>query len=268
MAEYLAPGVYVEEFDSHPQPISGTLTLINNETAQLLLESIKRTTKIAEADWASFNHSDPGITLIELCAWLIASLVYSENGASDARLEAARRAFAMLGAPQSAPSVSESLVRPRFFAGRLLDAATLTAEQDYQREKLRQHNRTLHGVGIVAGLGVQIDTSGAEPRVAVAPGCALDFLGEEVAISQRVTLRLPFDAREAFVSIRRWERPRDPLPSLSGCESTAIEEATIIAISERVPATAIALARLIQGSTGWSVDPDFGATLSASRPRP
>jgi len=49
---------------------------------------------------------------------------------------------------------SHSLERPRFFTGKLLTTEDLALEQQYFREKLRRHNRSLHGFGIVSGLKV------------------------------------------------------------------------------------------------------------------
>jgi hypothetical protein len=46
------------------------------------------------------------------------------------------------------------LVRLRYFYGQMLGAADFQAEQDYFREKLKLHNRCLHGYGVVCGLEV------------------------------------------------------------------------------------------------------------------
>lgn len=44
--------------------------------------------------------------------------------------------------------------RLNYFYGQMLGAADFRAEQDYFREKLKLHNRCLHGYGVVCGLGV------------------------------------------------------------------------------------------------------------------
>lgn len=115
MAEYLAPGVHIEEYDVAPRPIP-----IDDATAQLLVESVNRIVKLAEPDWTGFNRSDPGITLIELCGLVAESLLYRAGHVSDARRDAAFRAFAPLFATPCA-SERAPLIRPRFFVGRLLD---------------------------------------------------------------------------------------------------------------------------------------------------
>jgi hypothetical protein len=46
------------------------------------------------------------------------------------------------------------LTRLRYFYGQMLGPADFQAEQDYFREKLKLHNRCLHGYGVVCGLDV------------------------------------------------------------------------------------------------------------------
>ena len=256
MPEYLAPGVYVEEYDAALKTIPGVSTSIDDATAQALIASFERIFAATQPDWTGYIDTDPGVTLIELFAWLAESLAYRANGATNARRDALQRVLASLLRSPCMPARGP-LVRPRFFAGQLLDAATLQAEQEYQRENLRRHNRALHGFGVVSGLGVHIDANGNEPRVTVAPGSAIDHCGEEIALDERATLRLPVDVDEAFVSLRRWERARDPVPGPNGPEASRIEEASIVAISACVATTAIALARMVRGPGGWSIDVNF-----------
>jgi len=260
MAEYLAPGVYVEEYESAPQSIPGVSTSIDDAAAQSLVENFERI--VGQADWTQFNRSDPGVTLIELFAWLAEGLVYRSDSVSDPRHEALRRVIARLSALPSAPC--GPVVRQRFFTGRLIDAATLDAEQAYEREKLRRHTRAMHGFGIVRGLDVHIDASGDEPQVTVAPGYAIDRRGDEIAICERVMLRLPANASEAFISLRGWERACDPAPGPNGPEATRVEEASIVAISASVPTMAIALARLVRETNDWSIDANFIAPTAGS----
>jgi hypothetical protein len=78
--------------------------------------------------------------------------------------------------------------RPRYFHGQLLTAQDFIDEQDYFREKLRRHNRLLHGWGVVCGLRVTPAEQGCE--VIVAPGYALDPCGDEVLVEEEILLRL------------------------------------------------------------------------------
>jgi hypothetical protein len=81
-----------------------------------------------------------------------------------------------------------TIERPRYFTGQLLDEADLTQEQHYFREKLRRHNRMLHGWGIVSGLAVRPGPTVSE--LTVEPGYALDGYGDEIVVADPVTVDL------------------------------------------------------------------------------
>lgn len=90
------------------------------------------------------------------------------------------------------------LERPRYFARQLLTPTEMTLEQTYFRDKLRRHNRLLHGWGVVCGAIVCIvprsDGNGPEPwKVKVTPGYALGPYGDEILIdkAREVDLRTP-----------------------------------------------------------------------------
>src|SRR5262245_39517142 len=190
MPEYLAPGGYLEEYDADPQPIPGVSTSIDDATARGLIERFE---DLLPPDWTGFNESDPGVTLVNLFAFLTENLLYQANAITDPRRQAALREIPL--ALSCGP-----LVRPRYFEGQLLDASTLEAEQNYHRNTLRRHNLALHGFGVVGGLGVHVEEGSNGPCVVVDPGYAIDPRGEELAISRRVVLCLPTAASEAFVS--------------------------------------------------------------------
>jgi hypothetical protein len=118
--------------------------------------------------------------------------------------------------------------RLKYFYGQMLGVADLQAEQNYFREKLKLHNRCLHGYGVICGLrvsalppdrecppstGANSGSSPAEPpqpapappaeaSAATAPadpkpGCvqidcgfALDCEGNEIVVRRRVVLDL------------------------------------------------------------------------------
>lgn len=85
------------------------------------------------------------------------------------------------------PSVGE---RPRYYARQLITSDDLTLEQEYFRNKLRLHNRMLHGWGVVCGAQVCLvpkangnGNGRFEPwMVVVKPGYALDPCGNEIHI--------------------------------------------------------------------------------------
>lgn len=69
------------------------------------------------------------------------------------------------------------LERPRYFPRQLLTPAELTLEQQYFRDKLRRHNRLLHGWGVVCGAEVcrvpPEEASRYDQRKAAAAGTTL-----------------------------------------------------------------------------------------------
>jgi hypothetical protein len=72
-------------------------------------------------------------------------------------------------------------------AGNELTLADFERQQHYFREKLKRHNRSLHGFGIVSGLKVTIERG----RIVVEPGLALDCEGNELAIPSPQTIDPP-----------------------------------------------------------------------------
>jgi hypothetical protein len=91
---------------------------------------------------------------------------------------------------------SPALKRSGFFDGRLLTPEDFQREQQYVREKLKRHNRTLHGFGIVSGLKVRIDSG----RILVESGLALDCEGNELLIETPQSIEPPPVAPSAVPS--------------------------------------------------------------------
>jgi hypothetical protein len=229
---------------------------------QSLVAELKKTVVAQVPAWTESNEADPGVTLLELFAWLTENLLYRAHDMPERGRAAALRAAAALSAlgRPCAPACA-TLTRPHFFAGQLLDAATLQIEQDYHREKLRRHNRTMHGFGIVSGLGVHVEPA-SDPdggRIIVDPGYAIDGRGEEIAVCTGATLATPTVGNEAFVSLRFWEHPSLLDSPSAGGEPrvTRVEEACVIGFAQAVSPPALALARLIRADSGWRVDPAF-----------
>ena len=84
--------------------------------------------------------------------------------------------------------LSAMLERVRYFPRQMITAEDLTQEQRYFREKLRRHNRLLHGWGVVCGALVcpKFKSDGTlEPwKVIVKPGYILGPYGDEIIIDQ------------------------------------------------------------------------------------
>src|SRR5882724_3077499 len=115
-------------------------------------------------------------------------------------------------------SESSSLKRPHFFSGKLVTTEDLELEQQYFREKLKRHNRTLHGFGIVSGLKVSVGSG----QIVVEPGLALDCEGNEVIVDTEQSILTPasFDKRNWFVNVRfvEWDDDKDEALPTYGSE--------------------------------------------------
>jgi hypothetical protein len=79
--------------------------------------------------------------------------------------------------------------RLNYFYGQMLGANDFKAEQDYFREKIKLHNRCLHGYGTVCGLlvvpadaHVGCVPDPEKPEVVILPGLALDAEGNELVV--------------------------------------------------------------------------------------
>jgi hypothetical protein len=82
------------------------------------------------------------------------------------------------------------LKRPRYFAGQMLTEQDLRDGQAYVRGKDKQHNRYLHGYGVVCGLRVVPASPPRRRRVVVEAGLALDPWGREIVVPEAVEFEL------------------------------------------------------------------------------
>lgn len=166
------------------------------------------------------------------------------------------------------------ITRVRYFAGQLLSAADFETEQSYVIERFRRLNRWLHGWGIVGGLQV----SGGHGEIVVAPGLAMDCVGNEIEVDQPTRLPVSCTGRICYVTLAFIDREMDPLPGFSDSPATEslaesrVEEDGELALSPADPAIAhpaarrsdpcgrphpIAIARLVRLASRWRLDPFF-----------
>ena len=260
MPEYLYPGVYVEEIDAGVEEIPGVSTSTGAFALEPLADDLGRAIQAHAPGWTGGNESDPGVTLANVFAFLAESLLSRAAQIPERGRAAALHAAAALAALGPAGEAGrETLKRPHFFSGQLLDAATLTAEQEYHREKLRRHNRALLGYGVVSGLAgtVAETTDPGGWRIVVEPGYAIDQNGEEISVPLPAMLAPPLQGGQAFVTLRYWENPCPPAPAPEDTTSDTpcVEEACVIGLRPDAAAPAIALARLIRSEGRWQVDP-------------
>ena len=123
---------------------------------------------------------------------------------------------------------SESLKRLRYFTGQVLTAESFELEQKYFREKLKRHNRALHGFGIVTGLKVIVEAG----QIIVEPGLALDCQGNDLVIGAGVVVSpVSCDWRSAYVQIGFAEEYTDLIPA-AGLGETVLTEAAELKMKE------------------------------------
>src|SRR5437016_3693268 len=114
---------------------------------------------------------------------------------------------------------SQRLERARFFRGNQLTFDDLELQQHYFREKLKRHNRVLHGFGIVSGLKVMVKSG----EIVVEPGLALDCEGNEIILGtpESIVLRPADNWHTAFVNLRFVEECAKPAQMALETESAS-----------------------------------------------
>lgn len=213
-------------------------------------------------DWTDANDADPGITLLALFAFFTESLEARGDALPErGRLSAARLARSALAlAGMNAPARGSALARNRYFSGRLLGAEDFQLEQDYVRERMRRHNRALHGTGIVSGLQVSVQPDGRSgEQVVVQPGVAIDPDGEEIDIPCAASAGLPEAGSQLSVMLTHAERLTHPVAASDDepVQLTRIDETFALQVEATAGRKGIALARLIRTTDGWTVDEGF-----------
>ena len=151
--------------------------------------------------------------------------------------------------------------RPRYYPRQLITASEMTLEQEYFREKLRRHNRFMHGWGVVCGAAVcaVIPKPGAAPTpwlVSVSPGVILGPYGDEIVIDQLCTVNVKMQGGTTsttatmgdpwcsevpkppsqqpptcYIAVKYLEIPTRPVritPSGCGCQDTPCENSRIL----------------------------------------
>jgi hypothetical protein len=86
---------------------------------------------------------------------------------------------------------STNLERVRYYARQLVDANTLTTDQQHTLQKARQHNRMLHGSGVVCGLQIMPSPTDKHPwHITIYPGYALSPQGDAIYVNTPVDFDL------------------------------------------------------------------------------
>lgn len=216
-------------------------------------------------DWTDRNESDPGVTLLELFAFLTEGLLFRQDTlpprGADMATRLARAARALTGA--GALPAGRALRRVNYFAGQLLGEADFRDEQDYFRARLRRRNRFLVGSGVVSGLEVSIAPAGGGTRgqvVLVEPGFAIDPRGEEIEVCERVSLILPRPSGAILVELLFAESLAGPVPTMppeDGQQFSRVEEMFSVRLVPAVSAEGVPVARLAAARGRWRLDQTF-----------
>ena len=125
-----------------------------------------------------------------------------------------------------------SLPRPDYQPGEYLRSEDLRVGQDYLQQRLRRHERRLHGWGVICGMRVIPANDPSHPwGVCVCPGFAVGPYGDQIQLLCRASVdiseflwlspvgaRLP---RVAYIGIRYAERLTNPIPTPTAeCQCT------------------------------------------------
>ena len=209
-------------------------------------------------DWTDSGAGDPGITLIELFAFLAEELVRRADQIPErsrpylAELMARLTRLEALMGPR-APETCPGPKRVRYFSGQLLSADDFNAEQEYFRGKQKTLNRLLLGYGVVSSL----ETTAGGGTVTVSPGLALDRRGNEITVDCSVALKLPGGRKPVFLSLEYLERETDPVPAGDGTQASRIEEGFQLTFGSVPPPGAVPLAKLTRRSGRWQLSQGF-----------
>jgi hypothetical protein len=225
-------------------------------------------------EWTDTNEHDPGITVLEVLCYAITDLQYRSD-ALDGRARLLARTVAERASVLAEPAPGDAgdecaagLQRVNYTTGMLLGVDDFKTEQQYLRDRLRRHNRLLHGSGIAAGLDVAVEQDAAGSRITIAPGFALDPAGNEICVEQPVQLALPPPGPELFVLLHYAEQPCRNVPVVASgtgddavggtlSQPTRIVETFSVALAAAPEADSVALARLKQFRGRWRVDARF-----------
>jgi hypothetical protein len=227
--------------------------LTDEEWARLAHDLAERVA-VSAPGWTDQRDDDPGVTVVELMAFLGQSMLRWQPRSQRA-LSRLRDVMSDVEAAHALPCTDlPTPTRVRYFSGQLLSSADFDQEQAYLRDKQRLHNRLLHGTGIVRGLEVTVeDGDDGRPIVAISPGVAIAPDGEELVVCAPLT-SAPCSGRMCYVALRRVDRP---LATEVGGEASRVEEGTEIGVAEDVRRDDLAIARLERVRERWQVDPAF-----------
>jgi len=242
---------------------------MNDKALQALASDFVARLRADAPDWTDRLDHDPGVTLLEVFAFLSEQLAFRSDQIPERGRRAITRIMATLETlcSQSQQPI-DGLTRVNYFSGQVLSADDFQAEQDYFRAKDRRHNRMLFGAGIVTGLDVALESSSDEqPVVSVGAGYAIAPDGEELFLPASRTCRLCATITSGFVTLQYVERLSDPIAPTGedSYQASRIQEGALIGFAETLPENAIGLAKLERENGTWHRADDFRALRASAR---
>ena len=155
--------------------------------------------------------------------------------------------------------------RPNYAYGMVLGVEDFKQEQSYFIDRMKLHNRMLHGYGTVAGLEVSSSEDAAK-SIIVNAGMAIDPEGNEIMLPAAVQYPFPENGDEAYLVLYWAERETDPIPVPGGGSEgdqtvpSRVEEYAILKYeADQVGAkhAGVVLARLKKVRGKWKIDKKF-----------
>jgi hypothetical protein len=155
--------------------------------------------------------------------------------------------------------------RNNYTYGMVLGVEDFQQEQSYFINRMKLHNRMLHGYGTVAGLEVTSSEDTAT-SILVNAGMAIDPEGNEILLPSAVQCPFPENGKEAYLVLYWAEQETDPIP-VPGDESedsktvpSRVEEYAILkyeANEDDAEDSGVVLARLKNMRGKWEIDKKF-----------
>jgi hypothetical protein len=243
---------------------------MNDKTLQALASDFAARLSADAPDWTDRREHDPGLTLLEVFAFLTEQLAFRSDQIPERGHRVITRIVATLETLRSlSRQPIDGLTRVNYFSSQLLTADDFQAEQDYFRAKHRRHNRMLLGAGVVSGLEVAVEptSSDEQPVVTVEAGCAIAPDGEELVLPASRTCRLHATISCGFVTLQYVERLSDPIAQIGEdrYQASRIQEGALIGFAQTLPANAIGLAKLERENGTWRLVDDFRALRAFAR---
>ena len=161
----------------------------------------------------------------------------------------------------------QNLKRVNYYAGKMLTLEDFKADQQYFKDRMKLHNRFLHGYGIVSGLEISLSNKLAEVLI-VSPGYAIDPRGNDLILPKDVQATMPAKGNSIYLVLRWAEREVDLIPLLSSSVegeqfvATRIEEYAVLedeTDKRKATQAGAVLARLKKIRGKWKVDKQFRA---------